>query len=176
MFANFVQTFVKSKTPSSTKSNVVAAGGTAAVMALATWFIMPWEGLRTTAYLDKLASPPVWTVCYGHTGKYAYQGASYSVEKCDAILKEDVGKHYDAIKPCINTQRTPVSVQASALELAFNVGSGAFCRSTMAKLINAGDYKAACGELDRWVKAGGVTVKGLVNRRNASEDMCVRDL
>ncbi|TGP14678.1 lysozyme [Mesorhizobium sp. M2D.F.Ca.ET.233.01.1.1] len=27
--------------------------------------IMPWEELRTAAYLDTLPKRPVWTVCYG---------------------------------------------------------------------------------------------------------------
>lgn len=149
---------------------------TVSVTLLATSFIMPWEGKRNQAYLDTIAKPAVWTVCYGHTGRYAYKGAKYSDEKCKSILAEDVGTHYSGISRCMDTVRTPTSVQASALELAFNVGVGAFCSSTMSRKINAGDYKAACLELDKWVKAGGVTVRGLVNRRNASEQMCVRDI
>lgn len=148
----------------------------AAVVAMATAFIMPWEGKRNSAYLDTIAKPSVWTVCYGHTGKYAYKGAKYSDAKCKDILAEDVGSHYAGIARCMDVANTPVSVQASSLELAFNVGVGAFCKSTMMRKIAAKDYKGACAELDKWVKAGGVTVRGLVNRRNASEEMCKRDL
>ena len=165
---------VISKMRLSGKSKV--AGGSAAVIALAAAFIAPWEGLETTAYLDKIASPNVWTVCYGHTGKYAYNGASYSKERCWEIFLQDVGAHYDRMATCIKVDVTPRSVQASALELAFNTGTGNFCKSTMAKKINAGDYKGACAELGKWVKAGGKTIRGLVNRRNASEEMCRGDL
>lgn len=155
---------------------VRVAGGSAAVIAMATTFIMPWEGKRNEAYLDRIASPAVWTVCYGHTGKYAYKGAKYSDSKCMDILREDVQTHYAGMEKCVRTDVVPVSVQASMLELFFNVGVGAGCGSTMTKLVNAGRYWDACRELDRWVKAGGVTVKGLVNRRNASREMCIKDL
>lgn len=157
-------------------SSVVAGGAGAGVLALAVAFIMPWEGLENKAYLDRIASPAVWTVCYGHTGKYAYEGAEYTDAQCRAILNEDVGAHYDRLSACIDTFTVPVSVQASFLELGFNVGTGAACSSTMARLINAGQYEAACEQLGRWVNAGGREVRGLVNRRNASEEMCVRDL
>lgn len=161
----------------SRNNNAKVTGGiAAAVLAAATAFVMPWEGKENTAYLDRIASPAVWTVCYGHTGRYAYEGATYSDAQCRAILNEDVGAHYDRLAQCIDTMIVPVSVQASFLELGFNVGTGAACSSTMARKINAGDYEGACAELGRWVNAGGVVVRGLVNRRNASEEMCVGDL
>ena len=36
---------------------------TAAILAAAAAFIGPWEGERTEAYLARMASAPVWTVC-----------------------------------------------------------------------------------------------------------------
>ena len=71
----------------------------------------------------------------------------------------------------------PVGVQASLLELAYNVGIGAAGRSTMMKLANQGKYVEACKELDKWVKAGGGRVKGLVNRRADSKvNLCLTGL
>jgi len=47
----------------------------------------------------------------------------------------------------------------------------------MMKLANQGNYKAACNELKKWVKADGKTVKGLVNRRADSKvTLCMRGL
>lgn len=144
----------------------------AAVVAMATQFIMPWEGKRNDAYLDIVGVP---TICYGST-KGVKMGDYKTDAECMELLKREVGEFYAKMDACLTNKNTPVSVQASMLELGYNVGSGALCKSTMMRLANAGDYAAACAELDRWVKAGGKTIKGLVNRRNASEEMCMKDV
>lgn len=153
----------------------VKAASAAAVIALATPFIAKWEGKRNEAYLDTIAKPPVWTVCYGQTGPKAYRGAKYTDKECEEMLRQEVGEKYQQLAACIQPH-VPVSVQAALLELAYNVGAGAVCKSTALRLANAKDYAGACAAVEMWVKAGGVTVRGLVNRRNASREMCERDL
>lgn len=155
-----------------TASGVVGA----AVIAMATQFIMPWEGKRNHAYLDTIASPPVWTVCYGQTGPKAYEGAYYTDAECLDMLKESVAGYYSRMDACMTNKNIPVSVQASLLELGYNVGSSALCKSTAMRRANAGDYAGACDAVTMWVKAGGKTIKGLVNRRNASKEMCMQDV
>lgn len=155
----------------------IAGGVTAAVLAATTAFLMPWEGKENKAYLDRIAKPPVWTVCYGETDpKYAFKGAYYTDAQCKAMLEVRVAGFYARMSKVAKVDVIPVSVQASLLELMYNVGDGAFGKSTILKLANAGKYRQACAELDKWVKAGGVKVKGLVNRRNASETMCLKDV
>lgn len=155
----------------------VKGGVAAAVLALAVPFIAGWEGKRNHAYLDTIAKPAVWTVCYGETDpKYAFKGAYYTDAQCKAMLEARVAGFYARMAKVAKVDAIPVSVQASLLELMYNVGDGAFSKSTILKLANAGKYKQACAELDKWVKAGGVRVKGLVNRRNASEAMCLKDV
>lgn len=153
-------------------SSKSAGGVGAAVIAMAAAFIAPWEGKRNHAYLDIVGVP---TICYGST-KGVRMGDYKTDAECLALFQREVGEFYARIEPCMTIKRIPISVQASMLELAYNVGTGAACKSTMFKLANAGSYRAACNELDKWVKAGGRVVKGLVNRRNASQEMCVRDL
>ena len=157
-------------------SGRVKAGVGAAVIALAAPFIAGWEGKENVAYFDRIANPPVWTVCQGLTGPMAYDGAKYTDSQCAAMFKEAVGEYYSRIETCMTNKSIPVSVQASLLELAYNVGTTGVCTSTMMRLANSGEYKAACAQLDRWVKAGGKTIRGLVNRRNASEAMCLQDV
>lgn len=143
----------------------------AAVIALATPFIASWEGKRNYAYQDVVG---VWTICYGSTA--GVKRGDYKTDaECTALLQREVGEFYGRIDPCLNDS-VPVSVQASALELAYNVGTNAACNSTMFRLANEGRYTAACAELDRWVRAGGQVVRGLVNRRNASYEMCTKDI
>lgn len=157
---------------SSGKNSAVTGGVAAAVIAMAAAFIAPWEGKRNYAYQDIVG---VWTICYGSTN--GVKKGDYKTDaECEALFKKEVAEYYARVESCMTNKSIPVSVQASLLELAYNVGTGAVCKSTMMKLANAGKYVEACRELDKWVKAGGKTVKGLVNRRNASEEMCVRDL
>lgn len=145
----------------------------AAVIASATPFIAKWEGLKTEAYRDIVGIP---TVCYGET-RGVSMGDRYTKEECFKMLEKAVGEYYQGLQPFITNPNIPVSVQASMLELAYNVGISAVGRSTMMRLANQGKYVEACNELGKWVKAGGKTVKGLENRRADSKiNLCLKGL
>lgn len=51
------------------------------------------------------------------------------------------------------------------ISFTFNLGQGNLRDSTLLKKLNAGDYGAVPAELDKWIKAGGRTLPGLVKRR-----------
>ncbi|HTD03821.1 lysozyme [Undibacterium sp.] len=55
-------------------------------------------------------------------------------------------------------------------------GSGRAIIITMVRKLNAGDYAGACNELPRWVYAGGKILPGLVKRRAAEQELCLRGL
>lgn len=151
----------------------IAAGVTAAVIAMSTPFIAKWEGLETTAYRDLVGIP---TVCYGETRGVKF-GDTYTEAECLAMLEKAVGEYYRDLQPYMTNPDIPVGVQASMLELAYNAGTRAVGRSTMMKLANQGKYVEACQELRKWVKAGGQTVKGLQNRRADSKvSLCMKGL
>lgn len=145
----------------------------AAVIASATPFIAKWEGLKTEAYRDIVGIP---TVCYGETRGVSMTDR-YTKEECFQMLEKAVGEYYQGLQPFMTNPDIPVSVQASMLELAYNVGISAVGRSTMMRLANQGKYVEACNELGKWVKAGGRTVKGLENRRaDSKRNLCLRGL
>lgn len=145
----------------------------AAVIASATPFIAKWEGLKTEAYRDIVGVP---TVCYGET-RGVSMGDRYTKEECFKMLEKAVGEYYQGLQPFMTNPNIPVSVQASMLELAYNVGISAVGRSTMMRLANQGKYVEACNELGKWVKAGGRTIKGLENRRADSKvNLCLKGL
>lgn len=151
----------------------LAAGTAAVVIATATPFIAKWEGLETKAYRDIVGIP---TVCYGET-RSVKMGDTYTKEQCFAMLEKGVAEFYAKLQPCMTNPNIPVGVQASMLELAYNAGTGAVCKSTMMRLANQGKFKEACDELGKWVKAGGRTVKGLENRRADSKvTLCKKGL
>jgi lysozyme len=59
----------------------------------------------------------------------------------------------------------------------YNIGIGAFCRSSMARLANAGDLSGACSALILYVNAGPKkNVRGLVLRRTDEKNLCLEGL
>jgi GH24 family phage-related lysozyme (muramidase) len=93
--------------------------------------------------------------------------------QCESGLARGVGKYYAEVDACITNERVPVKVMASVVSWAWNVGTGAACRSTLVKKLNAGEFSVACDELMKWVRAGGRVVQGLVNRRTAERELCL---
>ena len=151
----------------------ITAGVTAAVIAASTPFIAKWEGLSLVAYRDIVGVP---TVCYGET-RGVQMGDKYTKAECEEMLRKSVAEYYSKLQPYMTNKDIPIGVQASLLELAYNVGIHAAGTSTMMKLANQGKYKEACQQLDRWVKAGGGRVLGLVNRRADSKvNLCLKGL
>jgi lysozyme len=154
-----------------------AAAGTAAagVVAATVAFIGPWEGLRTTAYPDALARN-IPTVCYGET-RGVRLGDSYTKEECDAMLAAAVESFRSQLVACIPALPTlPEGAQVAFTSWSYNVGTGAACRSTLARKANAGDLVGACNELPRWNRAGGRVVAGLSNRRGAERKLCLESV
>jgi len=55
------------------------------------------------------------------------------------------------------------------VDFTFNLGVGNFRSSTLLSLVNKGDMADAANEFEKWDKAGGVEVAGLLRRRQAEE-------
>ncbi len=146
--------------------SLAATGASAFVMAIA--MIAPLEGLEFKPYHDAVG---VLTVCYGHTGKDIIEGKADSELECEMLLEADLLQVKQQIDPLITS---PVSetTRAALYSFTFNVGVGAFSRSTLLKKLNNGDIQSACMELHRWVYAGGRKWKGLVTRRQIEEEIC----
>ena len=158
------------------RKNAVAGGAAAAVLAATAAFVGPWEGKENVAYLDRIAQPPVWTVCYGET-RGVQQGDAYSDAECAAMLADALKDYRAALIGCIPAlPDQPEGVQVALTSWAYNVGTGAACDSTLARRANAGDWQAACDQLLRWTRAGGRVVQGLVNRREAEHRLCTEAL
>lgn len=150
----------------------VAGGLTAATLAAAAAFITPWEGIRTLAYRDPIG---VWTVCIGET-EGVKPGDRYTVEHCTYMLIKKLPRYWGEIAACMGPElvsRQTEQRKVAFLSFAYNVGSGAFCRSTLLRKLRAGDVRGACNELLRWNKAGGNALRGLTRRREAERKLCL---
>lgn len=137
--------------------------------------IKSFEGCELRSYLDKIAKPPVWTVGYGLTsgalpGITVSRGMEISQSQADAYLAETLRLFGQKILPLMKRRPTP-NQYGAMLSLAYNIGTGAFARSTCLKRFNAGDIEGAAEALTWFNKAGGKVVRGLVRRREAERDL-----
>lgn len=151
----------------SNKQKLVAIVGAAASAALIE-FVPQVEGMILRGYRDPIG---IVTACAGHT-KTAMLGRAYTLEQCHVLLDEDLAEHANGISKCVDMGRLTQGQRAAFVSFAYNVGTGAFCNSTLAKLARAGDVMGACAQLSRWTYAGGKQLPGLVKRRAAERAMC----
>ncbi|WP_415715973.1 lysozyme [Roseibium sp.] len=145
--------------------------GTVGAAAIA--LVGAWEGLRLTAYRDVVGIP---TVCYGET--YGVKmGDKHTKAECDQMLLASLKKHERGMRKCL---RDPNAIPAKScvafVSLTYNIGVVGFCRSTAARRLNRGDVKGACDAATWFKKAGGRTIRGLVNRRAAEHRLCLEGL
>lgn len=155
-----------------TKAKAIGAT-TAAVLAASVAFIQPWEGLYTDPYYDIVG---VKTVCYGETAADKVDlNRSYSKQECADMLRTSLVKYDTGLKSCL-TRDIPDGMHVAFLSATYNIGVTGFCKSSMARLTNAGDLKGACDALMLWDKAGGNVVKGLENRRSAERAVCIKSI
>lgn len=132
-----------------------------------------YEGLRLYSYQDVIG---VWTYCYGET-KNAKPGMRFTKAQCDAIFIERLEQFEAGMRKClVRPDSIPDKPYVAFLSLAYNVGVGAFCKSTLARKANAGDLRGACDELPKWNRAGGRVIRGLTIRRAQERKLCLEGL
>lgn len=133
--------------------------------------IKQWEGCRLKAYKDVAG---VWTVGYGLTSGAGIipvdQDTVLTQEEADWYLEQTVNKFASEIKPLI-TAEINENQFAAFVSLAYNIGVGGFKRSSALRHFNAGNLDKVPTAIKLWNKAGGKTVKGLVNRREAEVNL-----
>lgn len=147
-----------------------AVAGALAAAAVAVPVIVSWEGWERVAYADPVN---VITACAGATAGITRR--TYTDAECEALLLRDVVDHAWRINSCL-PENLPTETRAAFISAAYNIGTGAFCKSSMSKKALAGDLKGACESLSLWNKAGGRVLPGLVNRRADERRLCERGL
>lgn len=127
------------------------------------------EGYRGEAYIPVPGDVP--TIGFGTTGGVK-MGDRTTPERALQRALADVQKFEGALKRCVSVPLHQHEYDAY-ISFSYNVGSAAFCRSTLVRKLNAGDYSGACAELLRWTKAGGRELPGLVRRRQDEYLTCI---
>ena len=160
-------------------------------VALAIKTAMPWEGRQLVAYLDRIAKPPVWTVCDGDTDDVR-PGLVETPASCDQRTAMKMEKRFrPTLVACIvDWDKQPLSWRGMMLSLSWNIGTGAACGSTAARIVNDAtrlgwhpDYVQSCKAATAFNKAGGRMIIGLAMRREMGDasrigegELCVSGL
>ena len=124
------------------------------------------EGFKSCPYKDSINIP---TIGIGTT---TYPSGKKVTMKDKCITQEEAiefAKDYIAnTENVINLSELNVNQnQFNALvNFAYNIGNGAFLKSTLFKKVKINPNDSSIeGEFMKWVKAGGETSQGLINRR-----------
>jgi len=127
--------------------------------------IKRWEGCRLKAYRD---SVKVLTIGYGHTSAAGQPVVTESMtitqKQADDMLARDLGKYEDAVQRAITKPATQHQLDAMT-SLCYNIGPGAFAKSSIVRKFNAGDVAGAANSFLLFNKAGGKVLTGLTRRR-----------
>lgn len=112
----------------------------------------------------------VMTIGYGHTGDVR-PGMVISANKALEYLRRDLNIAEACVNAAIVTPLTQNQFDALC-SLVYNVGCGAFLRSTLLKKIKVNPSDEAIGdEFKRWVCSSGKTLPGLIKRRAAESEL-----
>lgn len=142
-------------------SNPTTAKRVIAGLGIAGGLIAGFESYRAQPYRDSAGLP---TVCIGHLDPDLDMSQIHTEAECRALFREDLAIAEAAVSASVRVPLTE-NQRAALVSFVFNVGAGAFQRSTLLRKLNAGDYEGAAREFDRWTNSGGQRVQGLVNRR-----------
>lgn len=148
------------------------------------YLVIPWEGEVLKAYLDRVASPPVWTICAGDT-QNVKPGMIETPKGCSERLVRRMTKEFrPSLVACIpGFNKAPISWRAMMDSLAWNIGARAACNSRAAAFGIKQMWVASCNAATAFNRAGGRVIIGLVKRRENGDatrigegELCVSGL
>ena len=175
------------------KNTLLGLGFSSAVVISATQLTAPSEGLVLTPYLDVVG---IATACYGTTNKnnigVVIKDKVYTEQECTIMLAKELAEVEKQITPLI---KVPVNdyQKAAFLDFSYNLGVGAFKNSSVLGFLNAGNTKASCEAMMKYVFAGDcregqkgcvltasgkwkLKLNGLIERRGLEMKYCLGEI
>jgi lysozyme len=134
--------------------------------------IKKWEGLRLSAYLDPVGIP---TIGYGHI-KGVKMGDTITEDDANRMLVEELKEYEGYINKYVTSNITQSQFDA-LVSFVYNLGPSNLRKSTLLKKVNANPSDPFIAvEFEKWVRAGGQVLLGLVRRRKDEADLYYADL
>lgn len=121
----------------------------------------PWSGGAVRGTL---------TIGYGHTAAAGapdpkdFVGKEITEEEAVRILRSDLKRFEDEINRLVRVELSQNRFDA-VVSLVFNIGPGAFARSSVLRHINAERWDRVPAAWMQWTKSKGIQLNGLVRRR-----------
>lgn len=129
--------------------------------------IKEFEGFRSASYKCPAG---VLTLGYGHTSAagepIVRPGMTVTKAEAEKILRNDLRQYERAVEEAVKVELTPNQFSA-CVSLCYNIGAGAFKKSSVARFCKKKQWKQAADAFALWNKAGGKILPGLVRRRAA---------
>ena len=132
-----------------------------------------FESFRAEPYLDAVGVPTIGfgTTRYSNGERVRMDDKPISRDEAADIMRKQINDTYGAAVNKYATAPTTQDQFDALTSFTYNLGTGSLRKSTLLKYHNEKNYGMAANEFKKWVKAGGVTLKGLVNRRNAEREL-----
>jgi len=130
--------------------------------------------VASEGYTDRAVIPvpgDVPTIGFGTT-EGVRMGDTTTPPKALVRALQDVQRYEGAVRQCVTVPLHQYEYDAY-VSLAYNIGSRAFCSSTLARKLNEGDYPGACREILRWDRFKGQPLRGLTTRREREYRQCI---
>ena len=131
-----------------------------------------FEGFKGMAY-KPYPTETYYTIGYGHYSSNVAKGDLISKSEAENLLKNDLIPIELKLNKLIENGEISVNQNEfdALCSFIFNVGLGAFEKSTMLKKLKLKDNESVAYEFPKWVYVSGVQSKGLSNRRTAESKL-----
>lgn len=128
--------------------------------------IKKFEGCVLKAY-KAVDSEVYWTIGFGHYGPDVHQGDIITMQRATELLQQDLDKFEKAVEHAGSWNQSQFDALVS---FTYNCGQG-----NLAKLVNGRNKAQIADAMLLYVKAGGLTLQGLVRRRKAERELFLKD-
>ena len=134
--------------------------------------VKEFEGCKLKAYKCPAG---IWTIGYGNTqyenGKAVKEGDVITLERAEQLLEIILIKFIQQVGELVKSNINQNQKDALT-DFAYNCGVGNLKTSTLLKKVNADSKdKTIRAEFEKWTRANGKVLNGLVKRRNAEANL-----
>ena len=134
--------------------------------------VKQFEGCSLKAYKCPAG---IWTIGYGNTqyenGKAVKEGEVITLDRAEQLLEVILIKFVQQVGELVKS-KVNQNQKDALTDFAYNCGVGNLRSSTLLKKVNADpNDKTIRAEFEKWVRANGKVLKGLVKRRTAEANL-----
>lgn len=134
--------------------------------------VREFEGCKLKAYKCPAG---IWTIGYGNTqydnGKAVKEGEVITLDRAEQLLEVILIKFVQQVGELVKS-KVNQNQKDALTDFAYNCGVGNLRSSTLLKKVNANpNDKTIRAEFEKWTRANGKVLNGLVKRRNAEANL-----